>query len=123
MRYFVACMFLFTCFALSGAARAARAATYQVGPTRTLKKLQDVAPLIPPCDLVEVDGNATSPGDIIFTVPGTPTSKITIRGLTVNGLRPVLSGGTNTVEFRLSNHYVFEGFDVTGGSFRGIYHH
>jgi hypothetical protein len=23
----------------------------------------------------------------------------------------------------LSDHYVFEGFDVTGGSFRGIYHH
>jgi hypothetical protein len=35
----------------------------------------------------------------------------------------VISGGTNTVEFRLSDHYVFEGFDVTGGSFRGIYHH
>ena len=123
MRYFIACLFLVTCFVLSGAAESAQAATYQVGPTRTLKKLQDVAPLLAPGDLVEVDGNATYPGDIIFTVPGTPTNKITIRGLRVNGLRPVLSGGTNTVEFRLSNHYVFEGFDVTGGTFRGIYHH
>src|ERR1044072_4627107 len=103
MRYFVACMFLFTCFALSGAARAARATTYQVGPTRTLKKLQDVAPLLAPGDLVAVHGNAPSPGDIIFPVPGTPTSKIPIRGRRVNGLRPVLSAGTNTVEFRLSN--------------------
>ena len=50
-------------------------------------------------------------------------NKITIQGIRVNGLRPVISGGTNTVEFRLSDHYVFEGFDVTGGSFRGIYHH
>ena len=123
MRYFIACLFLVTCFALSGAADCAQAATYQVGPTRTLKKLQDVAPLLAPGDLVEVDGNATYPGDVIFTRPGAPTNKITIRGLRVNGLRPVLSGGTNTVEFRLSNHYVFEGFDVTGGTFRGIYHH
>ena len=123
MRYFIACLFLVTCFAITGAAVSARAATYQVGPSRTLKKLQDVAPLLAPGDLVEVDGNATYPGDVIFTVPGTPTNKITIRGLRVNGLRPTLSGGTNTVEFRLSNHYVFEGFDVTGGTFRGIYHH
>jgi hypothetical protein len=116
-------LFFFACFALAGAADNAQATTYQVGPSRTLKKLQDVAPLLAPGDLVEVDGNATYPGDVIFTVPGTPTNKITIRGLRVNGLRPTLSGGTNTVEFRLSNHYVFEGFDVTGGTFRGIYHH
>jgi hypothetical protein len=101
----------------------AYAITYQVGPTRTYTKLQDVAPLLNPGDLVEVDGNATYPGDLIFTRPGTAASKITIRGLRVNGLRPVISGGTNTVEFRLSDHYVFEGFDVTGGTFRGIYHH
>lgn len=36
----------------------AYSATYQVGPTRTLKKLQDVAPLLSPGDLVKVDGNA-----------------------------------------------------------------
>ena len=97
--------------------------TYQVGPSRTYKKLQDVAPLLSPGDLVEVDGNATYPGDLIFTRPGTSVNKITIRGIRVNGLRPIISGGTNTVEFRLSDHYVFESFDVTGGSFRGIYHH
>jgi hypothetical protein len=38
----------------------------------------------------------------------------------VNGLRPVISGGTNTVEFQQSDHVVFEGFDVTGGSSRCI---
>src|ERR1044071_2867352 len=112
-----------TLFLIAVCGSTAFAVTYQVGPTRTLKKLQDVAPLLAPGDLVEVDGNATYPGDLIFTRPGTAASKITIRGLRVNGLRPVIAGGTNTVEFRLSDHYVFEGFDVTGGSFRGIYHH
>lgn len=101
----------------------ASAITYQVGPGRTYTTLQAVAPLLNPGDLVEVDGNATYPGDLIFTRPGTVVNKITIRGIRVNGLRPIISGGTNTVEFRLSDHYVFESFDVTGGSFRGIYHH
>ena len=106
-----------------GCAAAASATTFQVGPSRPFKTLQDVAPSLLPGDVVEVDGNATYPGDLIFRVPGTDTNKITIRGIRVNGLRPVISGGTNTVEFRLSDHYIFEGFEVTGGSFRGIYHH
>ena len=112
-----------TLFIVAFCCSSAFAITYQVGPTRTYTSLQNVAPLLNPGDLVEVDGNATYPGNLIFTRPGTVVNKITIRGLRVNGLRPVLSGGTNTVEFRLSDHYVFEGFDVTGGSFRGIYHH
>src|SRR5436190_1087982 len=86
------------------------AATFQVGPSRTFKELQDVAPSLLPGDVVEVDGNATYPGDLIFTAPGTAANKITIRGLRVNGLRPIISGGTNTIEFRLSDHYIFEGF-------------
>jgi len=110
-------------FAVACCATSAQAATYQVGPGRTYTKLQDVAPLLAPGDVVQVDGNATYPGDLIFTNPGTDANKITISGVRVNGLRPVISGGTNTVEFRLSDHYVFEGFDITGGSFRGIYHH
>jgi hypothetical protein len=40
----------------------------------------------------------------------------------VNGKRPVLSGGTNTIEIQ-GDHYVFEGFDLTAGSFRCVYHH
>ena len=112
-----------TLFIVAVCVSSASAITYQVGPSRTYHTLQDVAGLLNPGDLVEVDGNATYPGNIILTRPGTVVNKITIRGLRVNGLRPILSGGTNTIEFRLSDHYVFEGFDVTGGSFRGIYHH
>jgi hypothetical protein len=106
------------CFAGS-----AYATTYQVGPTRPFPNLQAVAPVLAPGDVVEVDGNVTYAGDLIFTNPGTDANKITIRGLRVNGIRPIISGGANTIEFRLSDHYVFEGFDVTGGSFRCIYHH
>ncbi len=114
---------IITLFLVVFCGSSASAITYQVGPTRTYKKLQDVAALLAPGDLVEVDGNATYPGDLIFTRPGTVVNKITIRGLRVNGLRPIISGGTNTIEFRLSDHYIFESFDVTGGSFRGIFHH
>lgn len=96
--------------------------TYKVGPTRTYKSLGQVASLLAPGDIVEVDGNATYAGDVRFTKPGTALLKITIRGLRVNGKRPVLSGGLNTVEIN-ADHYVFEGFDVTGGTSRCFYHH
>jgi hypothetical protein len=115
MKHLIVTLFVIVCCGST-----AYSVTYQVGPTRTYTNLQAVAPLLNPGDLVEVDGNATYPGDLIFNRPGTSVNKITIRGIRVNGLRPVISGGTNTVEFRLSDHYVFEGFDVTGGAFAGF---
>jgi hypothetical protein len=75
------------------------AATYQVGPTRTYKTLQAVENLLGPGDVVEVDGNATYPGGVEFENAGTASQPITIRGIRVNGARPVISGGTNTVAF------------------------
>ena len=109
--------------------RFAAAATYEVGPGRTYPNLQAVAGLLAPGDLVLVDGDATYPGDVEFTQPGAPGNPITIRGARSAGKRPVISGGTNTVSFQSpwpysngADHYIFEGFVVTGGSFRGIYH-
>ncbi|WP_437480720.1 hypothetical protein WME75_36150 [Sorangium sp. So ce1014] len=96
--------------------------TYQVGPTRTYKTLADVAGRLKPGDVVEVDGNATYSGNIRLTKWGTPTAKITLRGKRVSGKRPVLKGGTNTIEIN-ANHIVLEGFDVTGGTSRCIFHH
>jgi hypothetical protein len=106
------------------------ATTYQVGPSRPYATLQDVAGLLQPGDLVEVDGDATYPGDVVFSVPGTQAQPITIRGIEVNGQPPVISGGTNTVVFQTpfpysppgADHYVFEGFEVTGGTSRCLYH-
>jgi hypothetical protein len=112
-------------------ALAAPAATYLVGPGRPYANLQAVADFLNPGDVVEVDGNATYPGGVVFERPGTAEAKIVIRGIRVAGNRPVLSGGTNTVTFATpdpdqpeegASHYVFEGFEITAGSFRGLYH-
>jgi hypothetical protein len=104
--------------------------TFNVGPGRTYTDLQSVASRLNAGDVVEVDGDATYPGDVVFAQSGDPNNKITIRGIRINGRRPVIFGGTNTVAFVTpspysgpgADHYVFEGFEVTGGSSRGIYH-
>lgn len=100
----------------------ASATTYQVGPARAHKQLMTVAPLLKPGDRVEVDGGATYQGGVVFDKAGTPASPITIVGVAVGGKRPVVSGGTNTVEAR-ANHYVFENLDITAGSFRCFFMH
>lgn len=107
------------------------AATYQVGPGRTWTQLQPLfdAVDLQPGDLVEVDGGVTYSGNIILREAdgGAPGNPVTLRGLRVNGQRPILQGGTNTIEFRLANHVVFEGFEVVGSvadnTFRCVYHH
>ena len=108
---------------LVGLAPSIRAETLRVGPGKPYASLQAVANLLDPGDVVEVDGDFTYTGGVVLTRSGTPTQKITIRGIRINGNRPRLVGGTNTIEFRLADHHVFEEFDVSGGSFRCIYHH
>jgi hypothetical protein len=106
------------------------AETFQVGPGRDYTDLQSVASLLHAGDVVEVDGNTTYPGDVVFTRAGDPENKITIRGIRIDDRRPVISGGTNSVAFVTpspysgpgADHYIFEGFEVTGGSSRCIYH-
>ncbi len=117
------------CATVASAAPAG-ATTYQVGPGRTYTNLQAVAGLLNPGDVVEVDGNATYPGNVVFSRPGTASSPITIRGVRVNGKRPIISGGANAVEFYTgyfprtgADYYTFEGFEVTGATSRGIYLH
>ncbi|WP_437935879.1 right-handed parallel beta-helix repeat-containing protein [Sorangium sp. So ce341] len=105
-----------------GAEEQAAGTTFLVGPTRTYKTLNDVAGLLKPGDIVEVDGNVTYPGNIRITRGGTASAKITIRGKRVSGKRPILKGGTNTIELN-ANHVVLEGFDVTGGTSRCVFHH
>jgi len=97
------------------------AATYQVGPGKPHASLKTVASLLQPGDVVEVSGNTTYAGDVKLTKSGTNSNKITIRGVRVNGKRPVLSGGTNTLEVG-ADHYVIEGFEVVGGSSRCVFH-
>lgn len=95
--------------------------TFHVGPTGTFAQLTDVAPLVGPGDLVLVDGGTTY-NPVLFTNDGATGNPIVVRGLRVGGARPVLSGGTNTIEIQ-SDHFVLESFEITGGSFRCVYHH
>jgi hypothetical protein len=119
------------CFSLLACAQAARedgaiepqtsALTYRVGNGQTYSGFSAL-PALKPGDVVEVNGDATYP-PVILRAAGTATAKITVRGIRVNGRRPVISGGTNTVDFEASHHLVFEGFDVTGGTSRCIFNH
>ncbi len=104
----------------------ALAATWQVGPTRSYATPTALfnAVSLQPGDVVEVDGNATYPS---FSVPqdagGTAANPLLIRGIRVGGQRPHIAGGTNTVQFELSDHVVLEGFEITGGSSRCVFVH
>jgi hypothetical protein len=100
------------------------AETFLVGPTRAYTQIHQVAGLLGPGDLVLVDGGVTyQPVVFPFENDGAPADPVVVRGVRNGaGLRPVISGGTNTVEIQ-SNHFVFEGFEITGGSFRCVYHH
>jgi hypothetical protein len=95
--------------------------TYRVGSGQTYTSL-GALPALKPGDVVEVNGDATYAA-IKLTAAGTASAKITIRGVAINGKRPVISGGVNTVAFEASHHVVFENFDVTGGTSRCIFNH
>jgi hypothetical protein len=94
----------------------AHAETYHVGPARAITQLTDL-PSLDPGDLVLVDGDATYDGGVVIEGEG-----VTVRGVPVAGRRPVIAGGTNTIEVRGTDH-VLEALDITGGSFRCLYHH
>lgn len=105
------------------------AATYTVGPSGQYAHLNALFAAVDlgPGDLVEVEGGVTYPGDIVMPAAdgGAPGNPVTLRGVGLT--RPRLHGGTNTIEFRLSDHVVFERFEVTGdpvaNTFRCVYHH
>lgn len=98
------------------------AATYTVGPSgRQYTQLADVfrANNLAPGDIVLVDGNATYNGDIVVGSDdgGTAGNPVVIRWRRGAGeTRPRLQGGGHTIKFERSNHIVFEGFEVRGGS-------
>lgn len=121
----------FTCLLLLFICTTLSAVVYQVGPGKPFANLQAVTGLLNPGDIVEVDGDNTYPGGVTFNRAGTASNKIIIRGIRINDQRPIISGGVNTVAFTTpspynvpngGHHYIFEGFEVTGGSSRCIFH-
>lgn len=97
------------------------ARVWTVGPSgreytqlSTLFNSNDLAP----GDIVEVDGNATYVSAVMGEDDGgAPGNPVVVRWRRVAGAsRPVLQGGTHTFKFQRSNHVVFEGFEVRGGT-------
>jgi hypothetical protein len=103
------------------------AATYTVGPSgRQYTQLSTLfnSVNLAPGDIVLVDGNAAYNGDIVVgdDDSGVSGNPVTVRWSRATGqTRPVLRGGTNTIKFEQSNFVVFEGFEVTGGSFTCLF--
>ncbi|TYT23583.1 hypothetical protein FZO89_15150 [Luteimonas viscosa] len=100
----------------------AYAATYTVGPSgRQYTQLSTLVDSVDlgPGDIVLVDGGATYNGNIVVRSGdgGSAGNPVTFRwNRSVGSTRPVLSGGSHTIKFQQSNHVVFEGFDVRGGT-------
>lgn len=88
--------------------------TYSVGPSQTIKKLQDIVAKLKPGDIVEVDGNAEYTGGITLSVDGTADKPIVIRGKKVNGKRPVIREGNDRVIIVNSAFTSLEGLEVAG---------
>jgi len=101
---------------------AAQATTYEVGPGRAYANLQAVQEKVVAGDLVLVDGGSTYPGGATFETDARADAPVTIRGVPSGGARPVISGGSNTIELA-GDHYVLENLDITGGTARCLYHH
>jgi MYXO-CTERM domain-containing protein len=104
----------------------ASAETRTVGAGKQHATLDEAALAVNPGDVVEVYDDQSWPATVdgaFFKRSGTAAAKITVRGVkNAQGKRPKLSGGMGwTVIFRAS-HYVFEGFEVTGGQNTCIIH-
>lgn len=103
------------------AASLARAETYQVGPGQPYATIQETLELLTPGDVVEVQGDATYPGDLWFRPEhgGSADAPVTVRGIAVNGRLPVIQGvGTEEwhtmIVLLWASNFVFEGFEVVG---------
>jgi len=104
-----------------------QAATYLVGPTRTYTQLQPLldAVTLNPGDIVLVDGGHTYNGGVIVRVQhsGNASQPVVIRGVRVNGQRPLFTGGNNTIELRRANWVTLESLEFTGGTSRCVFVH
>ncbi|HEY6175305.1 MAG TPA: hypothetical protein VIX73_12700, partial [Kofleriaceae bacterium] len=102
-------------------AATAAAATLSVGPGKMYAGIADAMRDANPGDVIEVQGDNTYPGMIWLREDngGTKDKPVTIRGIKVNGKRPVLSGvGSgqyeNIILLLNANHVVMESFEVIG---------
>src|SRR5687767_8851425 len=99
----------------------AHALLYRVGPGRTYTQVSQVAGLLNPGDVVEIDGNATYNG-VLWTRSGTSAQPITIRGTLGGAQRPVINAGGAADAFRMDvNHYLVEDVVISNAINRCVY--
>jgi len=96
--------------------------TYTVGPSRMYTNLQQVTTLLVSGDIVLVDGNVNYDGGIFLSIPGTAANPITIKGVTVNGNRPILTGGVYGINISNAHFNIIDGFVITATTKAGIGH-
>lgn len=88
------------------------ATTHQVGKSKANSDLQAAFSKAKPGDIIEVDGDATYKGDAKLDESGKEGQPIVIRGISVGGKRPVISGGDYGVTL-IGNYITFENFEIT----------
>jgi hypothetical protein len=91
----------------------------RVGAAEPYPTLGEALPEAAAGDVIEVVGDATYP-PVEVDVGGTADSPLVIRGVTVDGQRPVFSGGTDAVRVS-ANHVVLENLEITAGSERCLF--
>ncbi|MFC1643154.1 hypothetical protein ACFL5O_10810 [Myxococcota bacterium] len=96
--------------------------TLTVGAGTAYPSIEDAMGDVRPGDVVEVQGDQTYVGTLRFRPEqgGEAGNPVTVRGLPVNGRRPLLKGvgpgqWDTMVVLLNANHFVFEGFEVAGG--------
>lgn len=90
-------------------------ATHLVGPGRTFKTLQEVATQLRPGDIVDVDGDHEYTGGLTLSESGTTEKPITIRGVKVNGKRPIIKEGPQSRIIVINGSFViFQGIEIVG---------
>lgn len=113
------CVLLLAIFSIK-----ANAKIYHVGTSKENITIQSVLSLLAPGDVVLVDGDATYSSEVTLSKSGTELAPITIKGLKINGKRPLLSGGTGKYGFNITaDFYIIEGFEITGKSKAAIGHY
>ena len=91
--------------------------TFLVGPTRKYQKAQDIVLELKPGDTVLIDAfDGDYPAPLTLTTnDGTPGQRITIKGVRVNGKRPVVrSAGANHPVYMGAKYYILEGIAFKG---------
>jgi MYXO-CTERM domain-containing protein len=99
----------------------AKAGTLSVGPGMTYTTIMDAWKASKPGDVIEVQGGQTYTGTFLLDPDhsGTKDAPITMRGIKVNGARPILKGigpgqYDNMVVFLNASYFTMESFEIVG---------